>query len=268
MGTATSKSPFASNLIIACVCSLLGILYSGSALAGPNCNPLNLRALAPGALLGNCGWSTIAPDTGEILGADHIQVRDRSIVMFAGDVNEWKRDYWAWVPIPPQDDVFSVRVTAHVDTRGAQNPPNFAVNIDDSANYLLDDKPAPIWDEVGVMMYLRGTQGLVVGRDGDGQGGGRFKSENDVPYEGNATYTMYAVIDPNAGTYDMTVSVDDAPPVMIADRYRFRRDPTAGVFDSIALWVESVEGSRDAPVKHLVQVTIKEIAVTPWSRRN
>ncbi len=133
------------------------------------CNPLDLESLTPGPLFGNCGWFTVQPDTGVVVGADHAEVRNQTIVM-TGD--QRRVDYWGWVAIPPQRGVFSVTVTVHVDTLNAQSPPNFALNLNDSANYLRDGAPWPIFHELGAMMYLRGSVGLVMGRDGNGSGGG------------------------------------------------------------------------------------------------
>ncbi len=217
------------------------------------CNPLNFKQLSPGLLHGQCGWSTIQPDTGVVVGADHLKVRDDTIVLI-GD--QRRIDYWGWVAIPPQDDVFSVKLRVRVDNQDARTPPNFSLNIDDSVNYPHDGRPWPIFGELGVMMYLRGWVGMVMGRDGDGQGKGAFKSVNVVPYLGNATYTMQATIDPSRGTYDMQVWVDGEPPVVVADDYRFRRNPIAGSFNSISMWVAGQDVHNEP-----VRVTIEKISI-------
>ena len=77
-----------------------------------------------------------------------------------------------------------------------------------------------------------------------------------MPFLGNATYTMTATLDPKGGTYDMEASVDGGPPVVVAADYRFRRDPVAGTFNSLCLWLAGLDDDAE-PVK----VTVEQILV-------
>ena len=243
--------------------SLLGIVVGGVLLAvsllfsqsrGPGgCDPLNLAKLSPGALDGNCGWSTIQPSSGALVGADYFEVVDGEIEM-KGD--RYRVNRWAWVPIPPQDDVFSIKIRVRVDNMKSKMPPNFSLSVDDSANYSKNGHPWPFFQSIGAMLYLRGSQGKIMGRDGDGLGDGTFEAENLVPFLGNATYTMTATLDPKGGTYDMEASVDGGPPVVVADHYRFRRDPVAGTFNSLCLWLAGLDDDAEP-----VQVTVEHISV-------
>ena len=217
--------------------------------ADAQCDPLALSDLRSGPLAGSCGWSTVNPERGETVGGDYFRVREGELVL-RGD--RYRRHRWAWVPIPAQDDVFVVTIRVRVDNGRASTPPNFSLNVDDSANYARDGDPAPFFPELGAMLYLQGSTRRVVGRDGDGVGGGAFKAENRVVFDGNATYTMTATIDPTRGTYDMEASVDDGPPVVVADGYRFRRDPVGGRFNSVSFWVAGLDRSA-TPVRVIVE---------------